>query len=341
MQKRWAFLIIIFILCTVTGFVFVCVQGTFFTSNVLREQTVLAMGTVVSEKVYGGTKGTLAEIESLIDELDRKQLSWRESDSMLAHLNAEKTAELTGAFAGYIRNAFLLAEKTHGAFDPTLGPLIALWGIEGSSPKVPSEQALADCMEDIGYEKVTLTDSEIILPADMSLDLGAVGKGIALDVLEEYFTKEKIPAAMVAVGGSIITYGNKPEGKWNIAIQHPLKEDGTAMGVLHITGTKFISTSGDYEKYFEETGVKYHHIFDRTTGYPADKGLSSVTVVCDNGLISDGLSTACFVLGYEKSAALLPYYAAEAVFVFQDGSVSVTDGIKDSFELLDNSLLMR
>lgn len=327
--------IIIFILCAGVGSVFLCFHGTLPASE-LREKTTFSMGTVVSLRIYGGTKRTLSDVETLIDALNREQLSWREKDSMIARLNVDKTMQLTGAFSSYIRDAFSLAEVTGGAFDPTMRPLIALWGIEGDSPHVPSKNELATCMEQIGYEQVTLTDGSITLPENMSLDLGAVGKGIALDVVEEYFEKEKISGATVAVGGSILTYGEKTEGKWNIAIQHPLEPDGTAIGVLHITGTRFISTSGDYEKYFEESGVQYHHIFDRSTGYPADSGLSSVTIVCGNGFLSDGLSTACFVLGYENSIPVLQRYNAEAVFIFKDNSIVVTDGLKNSFELLDS-----
>lgn len=303
-------------------------------SVTLREHTTFAMGTVVSEKIYGGTEKTLEDVEALVNELDGK-LSWRIEDSWIARLNMDKTMPLTDTFSLYMQEAFSLAEATKGAFDPTLRPLIALWDIEGSNPHVPSEDEMADCLRQIGYERVVLTASDITIPEDMTLDMGAVGKGIALDVLKDYFVKNRIPAATVAVGGSVLTYGTKPEGEWNIALQNPFQAEGTAMGVLHITGTRFISTSGDYEKYFEVDGIRYHHIFDRTTGYPADSGLSSVTILCDNGLVSDGLSTACFVMGYESSKSVLQLYGAEAVFVFQDGSVALTDGIKDNFELLD------
>lgn len=342
MRRNGIFVILIFILCGMAGIMlWYFVQKAEPSSDVLREQKTFAMGTVVSEKIYGGTEETLTDVEALIRKLDQEQLSWRVDDSLLARLNTEKTMRLTGDFASYIQAAFSLAEATNGAFDPTMRSLIELWGIEGSEPHVPAEQELAACIDEIGYEKVILTETDITLAENMGLDLGAVGKGIALDVLEDYFVEEKISGATVAVGGSVLTHGSKPEGQWHIAVQDPTKPDGTVMGILHITGTKFISTSGDYEKYFEENGVRYHHILDRCTGYPADSGLSSVTIVCDNGLISDGLSTACFVMGYEDSLAVLDRYRAEAVFVFADGSVAVTDGLMESFELLNTSFRLR
>ena len=129
-----------------------------------------------------------------------------------------------------------------------------------------------------------------------------------------------------------MVYGSKENHiPWNIAIRDPFGEAGDVFGVLKLQDSCVISTSGDYEKNFEQDGVMYHHIFDPETGYPADSGLASVTVVCENGLISDGLSTACFVLGIEKSEKVLEQYDAEAVFIRKDGSFEVTDGLQEYF----------
>lgn len=144
--------------------------------------------------------------------------------------------------------------------------------------------------------------SSIYIGDKCTLDLGAVGKGIACDVVQDYLKKQKeVSGAVIAVGGSILLYGSKADGSdWNVAVQNPRGQDGEAMGVLSLSGTTNVSTSGDYEKYFMQDGKRYHHILDPSTGYPADSGLISVTIVSDSGLLSDGLSTACFVLGKEK-----------------------------------------
>ena len=141
--------------------------------------------------------------------------------------------------------------------------------------------------------------SSIYIGDKCTLDLGAVGKGIACDVVQDYLKKQKeVGGAVIAVGGSILLYGSKADGSdWNVAVQNPRGQDGEAMGVLSLSGTTNVSTSGDYEKYFMQDGKRYHHILDPSTGYPADSGLISVTIVSDSGLLSDGLSTACFVLG--------------------------------------------
>ena len=170
-----------------------------------------------------------------------------------------------------------------------------------------------------------------------TLDLGAVGKGIACDVVQDYLKKQKeVGGAVIAVGGSILLYGSKADGSdWNVAVQNPRGQDGEAMGVLSLSGTTNVSTSGDYEKYFMQDGKRYHHILDPSTGYPADSGLISVTIVSDSGLLSDGLSTACFVLGKEKGQKLLETYGAEGIFIDQNKKVTVTKGLKDKFTILN------
>ncbi len=340
--KRFCMLVCTFLFLLLAGaFVYIFVTRTRSDDSQVYEATSFVMGTVVSQTVYGGQSDCITDMNTLLEQLEQQYLSWREEDSMLACLNASHSLQLSGDFKEWIQNAFSLAKDTDGAFDPTLRPLIALWGIEGDTPAVPTQEKIEACLLSVGYEQVKITEDTITLPEYMSLDLGAVGKGIALDVLRTYLSSSDVTAATVAVGGSVLTYGSKDSGAWNIALQDPAEYTGTSMGVLKLTGTHSISTSGDYEKYFEEDGVIYHHIFDRRTGYPADTNLHSVTVVCDNGLYSDGLSTACFVLGYEDSLPVLEAYDAEAVFIFKDNTVAVTDGLLDYFSLINENYKMR
>ena len=146
--------------------------------------------------------------------------------------------------------------------------------------------------------------------------------------------KKQVRGAILSLGNSsILTYGDKPDGtSWKVAVNHPSGEEGSYLGVLNLTGTHFISTSGDYEKYFEKGGVRYHHILDPATGYPARSGLVSVTVIGDNGMLCDGLSTACFVLGTRKGMELLEKYNAEGIFVEEDGDIVFTDQAREWFE---------
>ena len=163
----------------------------------------------------------------------------------------------------------------------------------------------------------------------MAVDLGSVGKGAACDAAVRAYEEAGAKAAIIAVGGSVGVYGEKSSGKpWSVAVRDP-NGDGSLGSVTLAEG--FVSTSGSYEKYFEQDGVLYHHLLDPETGYPAESGLVSVTVVAKSGVLSDALSTACFVLGREDGMKLLEEFDAEGIFINSDNNITVTDGLKDRF----------
>lgn len=303
-----------------------------------------AMGTSVNVTLYGVDdenpmgKDIIARINMLSNEL----ISWRESTSQLYRLNNSYKPgieyNISPELNEVIAMSYKICEDSKGALDITIRPLLNLWNIENSTAdtfSIPDFMAICDMLPEIGYENVRLTDNGVIIDNEgIILDLGATGKGYALDIIRTEFLQDKISGAVVSIGGSVLVYGSKNDGSpWNIGIRDPLGDDGDMIGYLKFEGETniCISTSGDYEKYIDIDGVRLHHIFDRETGYPAQAGLHSVTVVCENGLASDGLSTACFVLGYDNSLELLKKYNAEAVFVTVDGEVIVTDGLKDNF----------
>ena len=304
--------------------------------------TDTAMGTDCSVRVYG-SDGTAKDIMDMLSDIENKYLSWRIEGSDIANIN-ENASESEPVMPSkwtysYLENVLDLARKSSGAFDPTLGRVSQLWNLESDNPYIPSKSEQTELLLETGWEKINLGDGEVFLKDGVQIDLGAVGKGIGCDEARKMLEEADADAAVVSVGGSILTYGKKPDGKpWKIGIANPRNEDGESyLGSLTIDGTCSISTSGDYEKYVIEDGVRYHHILDPKTGYPADSGLISVTIVCEKGWLSDGLSTACFVLGYEDSLPLLETYQAEAVFVTEDKEVIVTDGLKDMFTLTDSS----
>ena len=189
--------------------------------------------------------------------------------------------------------------------------------------------------------KMDTDDSIVVSKDNITIDLGATGKGYALDIAAQVIEKNNVGGAMITAGGSVLVYGQKSDSKtWKVAIRDPNGTPDDYVGYINLDldakGKKFISTSGCYEKYVELDGVRYHHILDSKTGFPAKSGLQSVSVICDNGLISDGLSTACFVLGKEKSMDLLKKYNAEAIFIDDDNNIICTDNIKDDFIIEDN-----
>ena len=143
--------------------------------------------------------------------------------------------------------------------------------------------------------------------------------------------KDSVTAAIVQVGGSVLTYGTKPDGQpFRVAIVNP-RDTGKQIGYLTLKGQWCVSTSGDYERYVEKDGVRYHHILDPKTGYPVNNELCSVTILAGNGFITDALSTACFVLGTEKGMELAKAYEVDALFVNKDGEITMTDGMQEVF----------
>lgn len=303
-----------------------------------------AMGTSVTIKLYGveDEEAYAGDIVTRINDISDNLISWRVEKSQLYDLNNNyKTGEkfaISDELNEILSMSYKICKDSDGALDITIRPLANLWGIEDATAdtfSIPDFQDIVDMVPEIGYENITLTNGGVILNKDdMLLDFGATGKGYALDVIREEYIKDKVDGAIITIGGSVLVYGEKYNGKdWNIGIRDPFGEEGDMIGYLSFaSGTNMcISTSGDYEKYIEKDGIKYHHIFDRVTGYPASAGLASVTVVCENGLASDGLSTACFVMGYDSSLPLLEKYKAEAVFVLTSGEIIVTDGLKDNF----------
>ena len=305
-----------------------------------------AMGTSVSVTLFGADREAYADLESEVKRLDTEVISWRAEGSALYKLNHTYVAgeayipedELYTA----LRQAYRVCEDSDGALDITLRPLASLWNIESETDDtafcVPEEQTIREALAGTGYEKIVFDDENrtiTVEESDMILDLGALGKGFALDVLQQKLKERNISGAVISVGGSILVCGTKGNGEdFRVGIRNPKGAQDEMIGYLTFPeGSRMcISTSGDYEKYKEKDGRRYHHILDRESGYPADAGLSSVTVVCESGLYSDALSTACFVLGIEKSLPLLEKYDAEAVFIDHDNNITVTQGLQEQFE---------
>lgn len=298
-----------------------------------------AMDTVVSETLYTSGEDINTQIGEKLREMETTLLSWTEENSQISQLNnAEgKTMEVSDDLAADLEKIRQLSQDSNGAFDPTLGKIIRLWDIAGENPHVPDQSEIDTLLPEVGYEKIQVDGNNVTLLDGCTLDLGAVGKGMGCDQIMDYMqTQPDVVGMILNLGGSsVMTYGEKPDGSsWKVALTDPRDTEGDYLGAITLDANQFLSTSGDYEKYFIEDGIRYHHILDPKTGYPVQNGLTSVTIVCDQGYLADGLSTACFVLGMDAAKPLLEKYGAEAVFVDEDKNVYVTSGLMDKFELM-------
>jgi thiamine biosynthesis lipoprotein len=299
-----------------------------------------AMGTVVSQTIYSDDESVAPEIISLLIETEKNLISWREEDSEIAKINRDagsgSPTAVSSKTAGYIQSAIDVASDSGGAFDPTVGKLTRLWDFDGGKNIIPEREDILALVENVDYTAIKPDGDTVTLDRESSIDLGAIGKGIGCDEIEQYLSgKSDVRGALINIGGSsVLTYGEKDTREpWKVAVVDPRDESGF-LGALSLEGANHVSSSGDYERFFEVGGVRYHHILDPSTGYPVNNGLISVTVVMDSGAYCDALSTSCFVLGYERAQALLKKYDAEAIFVDSDKNVLVTDGLKDRFELM-------
>jgi len=307
------------------------------------EVTTYSMGSYVQQTLYGNGKEDAArEAANNIAELE-DTISWRKEGSDIQRLNAEAG----GAFIDVEAVTYSLLELTQdvaeisgGAFDVTIAPLSRLWDFDGGKQTVPEATLIEKLIPNVDYSRVLLSDEQAALKLkNTAVDLGAVGKGAACDVAVRTYEQLGIDRGIIAVGGSVGIYGDKPGGSaWKVAVRDP--ESSASLGELALNGGSFISTSGSYEKCFEKDGVLYHHLLNPKTGYPADSSLLSVTVVASSGALSDALSTACFVTDMDRAVLLLSEYSGQnagAVFVTKDSEVYVTSGLFEAFTLYDDS----
>ncbi len=273
----------------------------------------MMMDTLVEISVFGMGKDK-KKLENAIDsaftEIDRieKLMSRFIVTSEIAEINASDSDEIyiSSETAYILQNSQVISDLTGGAFDVTLAELMELWGFTGDSPSVPDKSAIERLMKHTGNEKYSVSGIDTIYRVkledpEVKIDLGGIAKGYAIKRAAEVLKESGVKSAMVDAGGDIVVIGNKKGKPFNVGIKSP---DGE--GIIGVIGAEDIAivTSGDYERFFIEGGVKYHHIIDPATGYPARK-CKSVTIIADDALVADALSTAVFVMGAEAGIQLV------------------------------------
>lgn len=299
------------------------VQGTFF-----------AMDTMMDFTIYGES-GLIDQSESLIASLE-SLVSVTDTGSELYAINQTGSGTLTGKASSLMEQALEICRRTDGALDLSIYPIVRAWGFTTGSYQVPDEAEIQALLPLVDYRKIQYdaATGTVTLPEGMEIDLGSVAKGYAGQLAAQMLREHGVQSALLNLGGNVQTVGTKLDGSpWQIGIKDPQGED--AMMVLSVEDQAVV-TSGGYERYFEQDGQTYWHIMDPSTGHPADSGLISVTIVGDEGVVCDGLSTALFVMGLEKAADLWAQSGDfEAVFVTASGEVYITEGLRDRFALTE------
>lgn len=310
--------------------------------NKAYEADTFAMGTVITQKVYGPNGQAAAdEAVTKIEQLD-KLLTFNDAQGDVYKLNQNagiKGTQLNPETIRIVEKAQQVSALSGGAFDITVGPLVKAWGIGTDAQHIPSQQELDKLLPLVNYQDVKI-DNDIVTirrPGQM-VDLGGIAKGYAGDAVLEIYKNHDIDSAFINLGGNVVTLGNRPDGgPWRVGIRNPRPagtEPGQDLGVVKVTD-KAVVTAGDDQRFFVENGQRYHHILNPATGYPARSDLMSVTLIADSSLDADALDTAIFVLGMNRGEEIIRQWGGvEAVFVTNDKKVHVTEGLKDSFEFL-------
>lgn len=236
-----------------------------------------------------------------------------------------------------LQEALRIAERTGGAFDPTIGPLVNLWDIGGDNSQVPSQQAIDHARSLVDWRLVEIDSQRgtVYLPKQgMALDLGGIAKGYAADELVAIAQEAGIQQALFDLGGNIYAFGTKADGTpWRVGVKDPAQPGGSPALALAVQNRSVV-TSGMYERFFEQEGIRYHHILNPATGYPVWNDIQSVTIVSKSSLLADALSTSVFLLGREKGLALLESEDAEGVIIGEDNLVYPTSGIADQLSVV-------
>ncbi|MDD5116238.1 MAG: FAD:protein FMN transferase [Candidatus Omnitrophica bacterium] len=228
-----------------------------------------------------------------------KLLSKYIPESEISQLNRKGKLEVSPDTFYIIKKAKELWEKTGGAFDITVAPLVDIWGFSEKEYRIPSEQLIKETLRLVGCDKIILHEKNNVVKfmfPGMKIDLGAIAKGFALDKAVAKLKKNNIRNCLINAGGQVYALGEAPAGKWKVAIQDPRKQEISRAVELKDAS---ISTSGDYEQFFFKNGRRYCHILNPKKGYPAESGIASVTVIDNSGLKADALSTAALILGRE------------------------------------------
>ncbi|AHF06490.1 thiamine biosynthesis lipoprotein ApbE [Desulfitobacterium metallireducens DSM 15288] len=306
-----------------------------------------AMGTVISQKIYG-TNGESTANETMEKITDLEALltfNAPEGDIYKLNENAGKAkVELNSETIKILNKAQRISELSGGAFDVTVGPVVKSWGIGTENERIPTPEEIKDLLTLINYKDLEVDGNLASLKrAGQQVDLGGIAKGYAGDVARDIYKKNGIRSAYINLGGNVVTLGNKPDGSpWTVGIRNPRPKANQTSG-QQIVGTvtvtdKAVVTAGDDQRYFEKDGKRYHHIIDARTGYPAQSDLMSVTLITDSSFNADAIDTAAFILGLEKGRELIQKQGGiEAVFITKDKKIYVTEGLKENFEFLDES----
>lgn len=291
---------------------------------------VFAMDTEMRLTAYG--ENAEQGLKLAKEEIQRLDALWSISKktSDVYRINHGSKEPVDAETAALLTDAIKFAELTGGLFDPSIQPVMELWGFPSKHYQVPDEKTLAETLALVDYRNIHIVDGVVELGEGMKLDFGGIAKGYTSTRVMDLMREAGVSSAIVSLGGNVQELGSRPDGSaWRVGIQDP-NDTSKNIAVLNVTDGVVI-TSGAYQRFFKKNGKRYHHIIDPRTGYPAESGLVSVSIISPNGTLADALSTSLFIMGLEQASDFWRANRADfdAILMTEDGTVYVTEGIEE------------
>ena len=315
-------------------------------SKMVQSQ-IFAMNTVMTLTAYGknGEDG-LAAAESIIQSMDLMLDPELETSKVYELNNANgENVTIPGQMAEMLNTAKQVYERSGGAYDPSIYPLIKRWGFVDGKYYVPTEEEIFSDLSRLCFDQLTITSFPssgsyaVSFPAQGQLSFAAIGKGCASKSAVEAMKNAGVESGIISMGGNVQTLGLKPDGtEWIVGIQDP-NNPASYLGVINV-GETAVVTSGSFQSSFTSRGKTYHHLFNPKTGYPITNSLSSITVICEDGTLADCLSTALFVMGESRALNYWRSYGKdefELIMVTTDNRIVCTAGLIEEFTLTNEN----
>jgi len=310
-------------------------------------ESTFMLGTVISISVYDAEDEEIFEpVFNRIKEIeDKMSKSIPESEINRINLYSETSTindqiEIDSDVFTVIDKAVEYRQKSNGKFDITLSPIVDLWGIGTEHENIPEAEMIGELLQTVGLDKINInSENNISLAENTRIDLGGIAKGYAADEVADILKANGIEKAIINLGGNVKVVGEKSKGMpFKVGIQDPLSQRNNYLGIISVTD-KTIVTSGDYERYFESDGVRYHHIFNPSTGYPHKTDVASVTVVCEDSIVADAMSTILYLMDIEEGIDFVDSLEGiDCIYVTKDKKVYLSNGsIKEQFELTNEN----
>lgn len=303
------------------------------------------MDTFVKQTTYDKSEDAEQKLEQVFDMLTEfeKKVSMHIPSSEISKINAGagvSVIKVSPEVYDLVKRSRELSIKSKGKFDITIGPLVKAWGITTESPRVPDEEEIQKLVKRVGASKITLHDKNVTLYLSdpyMEIDLGGVAKGYACDLVRKKYKELGLSDGMLSLGGNIYSFGRKADGTaYTIGLRDPYGAAESVYGTI-AAPDKVIATTGGYERYFEQDGKKYIHVLDPKTGYPVESDLAAVTVISEDGLLADYLSTTLFAAGKQALLENIENEKFDVIAVDTERNVYCSEGIQASFVLTNKT----